>query len=110
MSARDELIRIIWDGAVADRVKDGLDQRNVPVVRPKVEALADELLAAGYTKTRTITTPAELDALPEGSVIISHIVSGVAYQRSGGQWTRPGRYAPLTPAYFILPATVIHEP
>lgn len=47
---RDELVQIIWDGAVADRVKDGKDPRRVPVVRPKVEALADAILAAGYRK------------------------------------------------------------
>lgn len=51
MTARDELVQIIWDGAVADRVKDGKDSQRVPVVRPKVEALADAILAAGYGKS-----------------------------------------------------------
>lgn len=48
---RDELVQIIWDGAVADRVKDGKDPDRVPVVRPKVEAMADAILAAGYGKS-----------------------------------------------------------
>lgn len=47
---RDELIQIIWDGAVADRVKDGKAPHQVPVVRPKVEAMADAILGAGYSK------------------------------------------------------------
>lgn len=51
MSDRDELVQIIWDGAVADRVKDGKDYQRVPVVRPKVEAMADAILAAGYGKS-----------------------------------------------------------
>ncbi|UYL86601.1 hypothetical protein SEA_RADFAD_44 [Arthrobacter phage RadFad] len=50
MTERDELIQIIWDGAVGDRMKDGGDRRNVPVVRPKVEALADAIIAAGWHK------------------------------------------------------------
>lgn len=50
MSDRDELIELVWDGAVADRVKDGLDPEFVPVVRPKVEAMADAILAAGFRK------------------------------------------------------------
>lgn len=48
VSERDELVQIIWDYAVADRVKDGKDLRNVPVVRQKVEGMADKILAAGY--------------------------------------------------------------
>lgn len=54
-SEREELIRMIWDGAVADRVRDGKDPERVPVVRPKVEALADVILAAGYSKRETVT-------------------------------------------------------
>lgn len=48
---RDELVKIIWAGAVADRVKDGKDPDRVPIVRPKVEALPDAILAAGYGKS-----------------------------------------------------------
>lgn len=51
MTERDELIELVWSGAVADRVKDGLDPEFVPVVRPKVEALADAILSAGYGKS-----------------------------------------------------------
>lgn len=51
---RDELIRLIWDDAVADRVKEGKSPAQVPVIRPKVEAIADKILAAGYRKPLTI--------------------------------------------------------
>ena len=35
------------------------------------EVMADAILAAGYSKPRTITTAEELDALPVGSVVLS---------------------------------------
>lgn len=50
MNARDELAVIIWEDAVADRVKDGTRASLVPVVRAKCEAMADKILAAGYRK------------------------------------------------------------
>lgn len=69
MNERDELVQIIWDEAVADRVKDGKDFRNVPVVRPKVEAMADRILAAGYSKPSGVATAEELNPLPLEYVI-----------------------------------------
>lgn len=48
MTARDELIEILWQTAVADRVRDGKDLALVPVVRGKVEEVADAILAAGF--------------------------------------------------------------
>jgi len=57
MSERDELTEIIgwtFQHAGSDTFKD----------------CADAVLAAGYHKPRTITTIEELEALPEGSVLI----------------------------------------
>lgn len=76
---------------------------------------ADAILAAGYRKPRTVTTDEELDALPEGTVVLSetyrHFVDEwqVSLQRwSDGAWHRGGRAASTHPDNF-LPATVIYE-
>ena len=110
MSERDELIQIIWDEAVDDRVKSGKDLRNVPVVRPKVDGMADRILAAGYRKSRTITTPEELEALPSGSVILDsdgepNVLHDNGWVLPGG----PGGYTTWAVAQ-SLPATVLYEP
>lgn len=67
-------------------------------------------------KPRTITTVEELDALPEGSVVISgeyrHYRNGMqlSFQKwDDGRWHRGGRSRDTHPDYF-LPATVLHEP
>lgn len=44
---------------------------------------AAKVLAAGYRKPRTIATMDELDALPEGAVVLVH---GIAWQHAGGHW------------------------
>ena len=73
--------------------------------------VADHILAAGYRKPRTITTEDELDALPKGSVLLSHL---------GGVWTKyydhylEGDNWEAKGSSHIhaddLPATVLHEP
>ena len=50
MSDREELIELIWQDAVDDRTKSGKDPKNAPVVRCKVEAVADKIIAAGWRK------------------------------------------------------------
>lgn len=50
MSDREELIELLWQTAVADRVRDGKDLKNAPVVRSKVEEMADVIIAAGFQK------------------------------------------------------------
>jgi hypothetical protein len=115
VSARDELIQIIWDGAVADRVKDGSDLRNVPVVRPKVEAMADAILAAGYTKPRTISTVEELDALPVDSVVRSDMCNVYVKDYdlddpSAIWWVTAGAVSEYQSNRILLPATVLYEP
>jgi len=56
---RDELADLIWDLAI----------RHLGVATSSSKSMADELLAAGYRKPRTITTVEELDALPFETVI-----------------------------------------
>ena len=72
-------------------------------------AAVDAILAAGYRKPRTITTREELEALPQGSIVLD--ATGDVTRLRGGSWytyetepmthTRMSRY---------LPATVLYEP
>lgn len=62
-----------------------------------------------------ITTAEELDALPDGSVVLSDAYlypksdERVVFQRVGLDWGRPFRSADTHPEY-IVPATVLHTP
>jgi len=89
MSARDELTTLIL-GKTAPRA-------------------ADAILAAGYSKPRTITTRTELEALPDESVILDR--DGDVFQRRGGDWcsyeTRPAVDQQVAK---WLPAAVLYEP
>jgi hypothetical protein len=81
-----------------------------------LDDLTKPLERAGYRKPRTITKAEELDALPNGSVVIADLTSHhsggwpLAYQRwEDGAWHRGARAASTHPDY-IVPATVLHEP
>lgn len=74
--------------------------------------LADELIAAGYRKPRTITTVEELDALAEGSMILdgdpdvcSKNKSGTWKCLSDPEWSHDSEIVGGS-----LPATVLYEP
>lgn len=54
---------------------------------------------------RIIRTPEELDALPEGTVIMDEC--GDVYQLGETEWFYPGSRRPLTPC---LPARILHHP
>lgn len=92
MSAHDELAELLWNEA-------GSDPRHA------AEA-ADAILAAGYSKPRTITTADELDGLPVGSVVKDE--DGHAHLKYPRGWVRTGQEPYSTPEG-ILPALVIHE-
>lgn len=51
-------------------------------------APADAILAAGYRKPRTITTAAELEALPFGSAVQTSDASDVVVLKSEGRYFR----------------------
>jgi hypothetical protein len=106
MSARDEL---------AETIGGCMGQWEVPGNLDEWEMIADAILAAGYSKPRTITTVEDLDALPVGTVVLSdayrrHVGDWqVAFQRwDDGDWHRGGRAAHTLPDY-IIPATVLYE-
>jgi hypothetical protein len=72
---------------------------------------ADAILAAGYSKPRTITTAEELDALPYGSVILDPL--GVSLHKNEFTGWRASNGAKNITAEMLeheaLPATVLHE-
>ena len=51
--------------------------------------IADGLIAAGWTKPRTITTAAEMDALPAGSTVVDSEPDVCV--KTGSIWWRSGR-------------------
>ena len=75
----------------------------------------ERILAAGYRKPRTITTAEELDALLNGSVVLSTQYTGqsgqqISFQRwYDGDWHRGARSASTHPDNF-LPVVVLYEP
>ena len=100
MSARDELAGIYVQTlnaghGVIDRPEQGL-------------RAADAILAAGYTKPRTITTDAELDALPEGTCIVDQAERLTLEETSIQQLEWVDRHG--NACWVELPATVLHEP
>lgn len=55
------------------------------------QAIADDILAAGYRKRRTVTTVEELDALPVGTVVILRDAKGLPHPAQKGEegWRLP---------------------
>jgi hypothetical protein len=113
MSARDELAEVI-----ANFRDDWYKvQRKSPAGIDRAEAKA--ILAAGYSKPRTITTAEELDALTDGSLIETK--GGIVFQKYDGWhaegdngWQRPGYSWCERTRHFAdsahLPISILHEP
>jgi len=74
--------------------------------------LARVTIAAGYSKPRTIETVEELDALPDGAIILEpHGTPTRAVKRQDGKnWWIDGPDAMSASALIPLPATVLYEP
>lgn len=76
--------------------------------------VADAILAAGYRKTRTISTVEELDALPVGSVVLDG--SGLSLHRNEFTgWGASNGTKNISNEMFrqemeVFPITVLHEP
>jgi len=109
-SARDELALVL---ANAQRFRNGSSMLpSADHVSRLALDDADAVLAAGYSKPRTITTVAELDDLPEGAVVLDPLET-VAICIGRGLWTMGGdEYTAeeLADDWLTFPATVLHEP
>ena len=88
------------------------------ITRSSMTETADAILAAGYRRTRVVTTVAELDALPVGAIVLHRGRSWQRYEpRSIGLYTYHVWQCPdggfvdsAEGGRLILPATVLHEP
>ena len=73
-------------------------------------AIADDILAAGYRKPRTVSTVEELDALPQETVVLD--CDGDAWQknRTTGTWSNTeGATQNSNLVAFYAPLTVLSE-
>ncbi len=106
MSARNELVTILRES----RIRWATDGEH----RESQAAQADAILAAGYSKPRTITTVEELDALPVGVVVMDGHGDVARKLRSGWRIlvAESGWDAWLTDSMeeTYLPATVLFTP
>lgn len=101
MSDRDEIVVII-DRKLSTNCAEALGD-NWPY------DVAEEILARGYRKPRTITEVVELNALPHRSVVIEK--SGGACQKDRlGDWLEPGGSRRFKADRVELPAAVVHIP
>lgn len=115
LTEREELIELLdserWKPIEADPSDDysgGIAEQSNPSV-------ADAILAAGYRKSRTITTVEELDALPTSTVVMDGTGEGVVYRKmhqaqDGVQWYEPGYALNWDSLEIKLPATVLYTP
>lgn len=99
MSDRDEIAQIIMSPRMATNMS-GDRQR----------AIADDILAAGYRKPRTVTTIEELEALPGNSVVRDNGVGYVWDKADGELWWRAGVDDEYHADKIKLPATVLYVP
>jgi hypothetical protein len=108
MTARDEFAE---DISTADRA-----HKNDPV-DPTTHysyVIADELIADGYSKPRTITSVEDLDALPVGTVTIDCGGAGEVYRKlahaDGIKWYEPSYAIHWESHELKLPVLVIWDP
>lgn len=106
---REELAQII-----TDHVHEGLLSYDACTPHAEIDEAADDILAAGYRKPRTITTVEELDALSDESVVRSDFgvihEKRVEFDTSRVIWVCPGDTDEHTAGKITLPAIVLHEP
>jgi len=75
---------------------------------PGLQKAADAILAAGYLKLRTINEPEEIDALPNGSIVMDSEPDVLA--KKGGTWQSPNYDGDRFEARHLdYPVTLIHE-
>ena len=103
MSARDELAEVI-----ASKLDRLFGHREFGPAKQDFD-LADELISAGYSKPRTVMTRYEVEALPDGSVLLDS-AGDVAHLRDGFWFSY--ETSPMTHHRMAkyTPATVLHEP
>jgi len=98
-SEREALALHLWDEGIVRPEDFGLQ-------------IIDAILADGYSikrEPREVTTVAELDALPSGSVVLSE-VGGIWEQWRRNDWRETGSQMRHQSDDIALPATVVLDP
>jgi hypothetical protein len=111
VSARDELAQ-----AIASKLDELFGHRPAEPAQQDYK-LADAILAAGYSKPRRITTPAEANSLPDRAAFLTpgdiiFLKCAGYYGEGKDAWERElGQMVPaeLLSAEGHFPATVLHE-
>lgn len=108
MSARDELATIVHKRICEDSLSDCLEDGGYCV------KASSEILAAGYSKPRTITTVEDLDALGVGAVVRSYICNVYIkdydlYNPADSFWVAGGSVSEYQSNRIMFPATVLYE-
>jgi hypothetical protein len=101
MTERDELAKLLTETSRAY-----IGEYGAYVDEVEAPHLADAILAAGYSKPRTITTATELDALRRFTVIRS--AEGVVYERQT-MWHEAGSRDLVHWPAIALPVIVLQE-
>lgn len=97
---RDELADIVYKARWVDGIKD--------INMMTDSAIADAILAAGYTKPQQVTTVRDLHALPTDAVI--RTAFGAVFVKDGGWWAETGARDKSLSVDLDLPATVLYSP
>ena len=112
MSARDELAELIATTKYKSLRPSWAEREDRSPVKYFSRKQADAILAAGYSKPRTITTAEELKAEYEGLVVLD--AEGMVWKIDGksSQWVNieDGDSERYSDDDIALPATVLHEP
>lgn len=108
MNARDELADILH-GKGAYCGSCGYEDGRCSDCKEVLTGYADAILAAGYSKPRQVSTVAELEGLPDGSVIRDKFND--VSERRAGYWCGYDT-APLSDQIVkkYLPAAVLYTP
>jgi hypothetical protein len=104
MSAAEELTQIIMSPESFDGGPVSCGPNPVSATRT-----ADAVIAAGYSKPRTITTVEELDALPRLAVVRPRAEMSAVLEKHT-MWHEAGSRDLVTSSEIFLPATVLWEP
>lgn len=111
---RDELAELIANAEYPNMEPPWSERKDRSPVKWYSRKYADAVIAAGWTKPRTVTTVEELHGLPLGSVIIDSdpcVLQMLEKSAIGGaEWAQPNEERIYPSGHVTLPATVLYEP
>jgi hypothetical protein len=110
VSARDDIAALLFTTDNSKAVAPWSEwehSKNEPRLTEYVYAMADALLAAGYSKPRTITTTQDLESLNQGAVVLDS--DEWVLRKTRLSWQAVASSGLYSHDAVGLPATVLHE-